>query len=340
LNVGALAVSVAALGALAVLTGTPIIAPRVPVTPQPVASTPPPSPIVHRVDALTPKTLAELLTLPPDQLERVDIGLMNLLCAEGLPGSEGADIPALLGIIDKWAEFVALETARYYHQFVRDPADYENSEPYFRMLVLLTALQRDLGVHYNLAKVNDPDFGNAKDQFIHGMVNSDNGGTCVSMPVLYVAVGRRLGYPMKLVLAREHVFCRWDDGKGTVKNFEGAGLGLTSYPDEHYREWPHPISDEELKHREFLVSLTPAEELSVFLAARGHCLSDHRRFKEARECYVQAARLFPSAGAYPYFVHRTDLAMNPPIRVQPGASRNPWANFGMPDVPMPGRRGP
>ncbi|MCO5053173.1 MAG: hypothetical protein M9920_12820 [Verrucomicrobiae bacterium] len=31
-----------------------------------------------------PRTLAELLALPPDQLEKVDIALINLLCAEGL----------------------------------------------------------------------------------------------------------------------------------------------------------------------------------------------------------------------------------------------------------------
>jgi len=35
-----------------------------------------------------PRSLAELLALPPDQLEKVDIARMNLLCAEGLRGSE------------------------------------------------------------------------------------------------------------------------------------------------------------------------------------------------------------------------------------------------------------
>ncbi len=40
------------------------------------------------------------------------------------------------------------------------------------------------------------------------MIADDNGGTCVSMPVLYTAVARRLGYPVKLVLAKGHAFCR------------------------------------------------------------------------------------------------------------------------------------
>lgn len=78
LNLAALVVTVGTLGALAVLSGAPTDPKPAPVAPHPVASTPPPSRIVRRADALTPKTLAELLALPPEQLERVDIGLMSL----------------------------------------------------------------------------------------------------------------------------------------------------------------------------------------------------------------------------------------------------------------------
>jgi hypothetical protein len=318
-----------AVGAVALLTAPdrPRAHPLAVAAPPVLASR---SSVVRRADALAPKSLAELLALPPDQLERVDIGLMNLLCAEGLPGSKGLDVAGALGTMDKWAEAVAAETLLCFPQFERDPADYENSESYFRMLVLVTVLQRDLGVHYNPERINDPDFGNSKDQFIHGMVNCENGGTCVSMPVLYAAIARRLGYPVKLALAHDHVYCRWDDGKGTVKNFDGAGRGLTSYDDLHYREWPRPITDDEMKHREFLLSLAPAEELSVFLAARGHCLMDHRRYGEARAMYAGAAGLFPSASAYRKLVRTADSAANPPVLVQPGTPHDPLRDWGIP----------
>jgi tetratricopeptide (TPR) repeat protein len=310
---------------------------RTPPVARPVASALQASPITRRSDALVPKSLAELLSLPPEQLDRVDIALTNLLCSEGLPGSEGLDAPAVLATLDKWAEAVALETARSWPQFLRDPGDYENSEGYFKALVLVTVLERDLGVRYNLERADQPDFRNSKDQFIHGMVNDANGGTCVSMPVLDLAVGRRLGYPLKLALAREHVFWRWDDGRSPPMNFNNAGRGLTSDPDEFYRSWPRPIGDEDLKHREFLVSLTPAEELAVFLAARGHCLMANRRYKEALVAYRAAADRHPSATAYRLFIAEANAALNPPILVQPGPPRNPWANFGMPDPPMPRR---
>ena len=42
---------------------------------------------------------------------------------------------------------------------------------------------------YNKQRVRDVDFKNSRDLFLHGMVGGASGGTCVSMPVLYVAVG-------------------------------------------------------------------------------------------------------------------------------------------------------
>jgi hypothetical protein len=162
------------------------------------------------------------------------------------------------------------------------------------MLCLITVLQLDLGVHYNMATVNDPNFSDSRDQFIHGMVNCDNGGTCVSMPVLYVAVARRLGYPVRLVQAKEHVFARWDDPKGERLNTEGAGQGMTTYPDAHYRKWPKPIADKEVEEGYYLKSLSPEEELAVFLAARGHCLVDNGRFAEALDVYREAAKRLPT----------------------------------------------
>lgn len=296
-------VAVVALGIAAVVTSTPQQPESRSVVTRPVvASTPPPKP---SADTIAPKSLPELLALTPDELAKVDVALMNLLCAEGLPGSEGIDIPGTLATLDKWAERTRLETARYYPRFLRNPAENNNSEADFKMLSLITVLQLDLGVHYNMAKVNDPDFGNSKDQFIHGMVNCNNGGTCVSMPVLYVAVARRLGYPVRLVQAKEHIFVRWDDPKGERLNIDGAGQGMNTYPDSHYRQWPKPITDEEVARGDYLKSLSPEEELAVFLAARAHCLVDNGRFAEALEVYREAAKRLPTPD-YQGFVKLTE----------------------------------
>ena len=141
------------------------------------------------------QSLADLLAMMPEQLAQVDIAEMNLLCATGLPGAEDLDIDRCLARIDEWAGKVKAETERHLYR-VHDPRyaeHYRHSEKYFRAEFLLQVLQEDCGVHYNMERVNSISFAQSKDLFIHGVVADPNGGTCVSMPVLYVAVGRRLG---------------------------------------------------------------------------------------------------------------------------------------------------
>lgn len=86
-------------------------------------------------------TLDALLALKPHQIDELDIGLTNLLCAEGLRGSEKLDLDKSLDRLDEMATRVRLETDRNMHRFRSNPAEYENSEPYYRMAMLVTVLQ-------------------------------------------------------------------------------------------------------------------------------------------------------------------------------------------------------
>lgn len=62
----------------------------------------------------------DLLSMSPDELAKVDLALMNLLCAKGLPDAENLDIPAILKQLDEWAAKVMLETERHLYR-VKDP---------------------------------------------------------------------------------------------------------------------------------------------------------------------------------------------------------------------------
>ena len=68
----------------------------------------------------------------------------------------------------------------------------------------------------------------------------------------------------------------------------------------------------DLDHREFLVSLTPKEELSLVLAARGHCLLANGRIDEAREAYRTAVRLFPTARQFRICLSELEARFAPP----------------------------
>lgn len=241
-------------------------------------------------------TLSQFCESPDEFLDRLDIAALNFLCAAELPGAETLDVGRYFDWLDEAARKADFDTRRHWHRFIAAPSTYNNSPGYYCCYYLLQALQEDFGVRYNPerarnlefgdAKYFDPDFKDARDLFIHGIIDGP-GGTCASMPVLYVAVGRRLGYPLKLVETRAHIFMRWDDPSGQrlgvpeVFNVEGAGEGIASYGDDHYRTWPEPWTDEEKSAGWYLKSLTPTEELTTFLCLRAECLTDNGRIDEA-----------------------------------------------------------
>jgi hypothetical protein len=147
------------------------------------------------------------------------------------------------------------------------------------MMMLVTVLQQDLGIHYNPERMQMPleplesetkFFADSQDVFIHGLLGEKRSGTCSSMPVLYVAIGRRLGYPLKLVTTKAHLFVRWDEGDKSF-NIEGTSMGFQCYPDDEYRRWPVPISSDEEKTEVCLKCLTPVQEFAVFASTRGLC---------------------------------------------------------------------
>ena len=90
---------------------------------------------------------------------------------------------------------------------------------------------------------------------------------CVINPVLYVAVGRRLGHPLKLVTTRGHLFARWDDDKERF-NIEATNEGLNCFPDKYYHHWPFELTELEIKSGRYLRSLTREEQLAVFADPR------------------------------------------------------------------------
>jgi hypothetical protein len=186
-------------------------------------------------------------------------------------------------------------------RFQRAPGEFNSSEAYFRMLCLVTMLQQDFGVRYspNRAKPSDgpvePNeafFADARDIFLHGLLGPRRTGTCASLPVLYVAVGRRLGYPLKLVAAKNHLFVRWESERERL-NIEATTQGLTTFDDDYYRRWPFPMTPDEERAERYLISLSPAEELSVFLSLRTQCLLAAGRWDEAIFSQEQVRRLAP-----------------------------------------------
>jgi hypothetical protein len=117
---------------------------------------------------------------------------------------------------------------------------------------------------------------------------------CGTLPVVYAAVARRLGYPLRLVRTLSHIFNRWDDrATGERLNVDASGHdGISFQPDEHYgRDWFDPLTAEEQWRYGYLKSLTPREELAHFVARRGFEWRSRQCYRKAIESFVIAADL-------------------------------------------------
>ncbi len=155
---------------------------------------------------------------------------------------------------------------------------------------MATALQRDIGI---LSRHEKPDFSDSRSRFMHAIFQG-LGGPCSMLPVLFTAIGRRFGYPLKLALAPEHLFARWEDPSGETFDIECTALGLKIPDDGYYMLWPMTLPPEHVEHTIYLKSMTPREELAVFLMQRAHCLALTNRNKEAIECALLAHRFAPT----------------------------------------------
>ncbi len=260
-------------------------------------------------DLKQPKTLAELLALPPAGLDKVDIALMNLLSAEGLRGAETVDVQQLLKTLDSWARWVGINTKHHYYRFVKDPKFFNDSEGDFRMAFLASTLQQQFGLRYNperaapqlrdgpFAEPGEVFFADSKDVFIHGLLAGNHYGTCSSMPVLFVAVAQRLGYPVHLAISKGHLLVRYEEGDHHF-NVEATSPGYAVYQDEHYKNWPLPTSDEEVKNEHYFQPLNGRETLAAFLSIRAACLTAAGHFEKAREAASIAHNLGPHSEGY------------------------------------------
>lgn len=236
-------------------------------------------------------------------LATYDIAFVNLACADGLPGAASlSEVRDCLRQLDEWAKFVRRYTELSHEQFFRtNPAQYRHSEAFFRSLCLVTALQRHCGLRYNPAKIPEDVPLETADTFIHGAILGE-GGTCATIPVVLAAVGRRLGYPIKIVSTRTaqsgHLFARWDDPEGERLNLEANSTGLGAADDNYYRTGKYALTPERERAGQFLKSMTPREELANFLAQRGCRWREQGRWRFTVESFAYASGLVPENAFY------------------------------------------
>jgi hypothetical protein len=148
-------------------------------------------------------------------------------------------------------------------------------------------------------------FADSKDVFIHGLLGDKHYGTCASMPFLYVAIGRRLGYPVTLATTATHFYVRYEEGNGKHLNVEATEhrAFLTPSDDEYKNPWELHLSDDEVKGMAYLQPMDNKQILGHSLLTRSVVLRSMKQYEKQAETWATAARYLPDTPLWKEIIH-------------------------------------
>jgi len=137
---------------------------------------------------------------------KIDIGVSALTIAKEF--YPDLDVKAYSAKIDRMVADVRILTGG-------------RADPDYRIRALNTYLYKTIGVKYDLS---DPHIERQENRYLNGILDTGK-GSCVTMPLLYLAIAQRLGYPIYPVKAPDHIFLRYMDPTLVQKNIEATGGG-------------------------------------------------------------------------------------------------------------------
>jgi len=136
-----------------------------------------------------------------------------------------------------------------------------SQDPETRIRVLNTVLFRYEGYHYDRSPLSR---SRQDYYFLNGILDTKQ-GICYTMPLLYIAVAQRLGYPIYPVHAPDHVFVRYLDPSFQQQNIETTSGGKYIGDDLYIRDFA--IGKRGLDSGSYMRTLTYHEFLADMLSA-------------------------------------------------------------------------
>lgn len=216
-------------------------------------------------DGLYVKSIEQILRLEPSE---IDLGIAALIVSE------------------QWSDMVA---GRRYQMQLDDMA-YDILErmeekgvgrDYRAISVINDYLFEELG-YKSIKEANNPD-----DLFLHHVMDNKK-GYCLSLSMLYLSIGERIGLPLYGVVVPGHFFVRYDDGDNIRFNIETTSKGLTA-PDEHYIDKFKVPANDTL----YLKNLNPLETLGCFFNNLGNSYMSVDDMSQAQLALERAVEINP-----------------------------------------------
>lgn len=220
-------------------------------------------------DAVLDREIARLMDLPENE---IDVGIAALTLAKEI--YPDTDVAAYSRKIDALADQV--------RRLANGSLD-----PEIRIRVINTVLYRREGFHYD----RDP-FSRSRQEyyFLTGVLDSKK-GICYTLPLLYVAVAQRVGYPMYPVAAPDHMFVRYADPAFKAQNIEATSGG--KYFEDSWYIQDFSISQSGLKSGAYLRTMTYREFMGQLLAANAFIWARKGNSGKAVSYLEKAVRLYP-----------------------------------------------
>lgn len=232
------------------------------------------SPFSHEVRAL--------LELPED---KIDVGRAALTFAKEI--YPAIDIAAYSRKID------AMTTAA--RRFVERYAPRADPESIIR--ALNTYYYKIWGVRYDNSAQGRT---RQENNFLHHILDTRE-GTCITIPMLYMAFAQRLGYPVYGVVAPEHTFVRFVDPRLKEQNIElTAEAGFE--PDEGYA-YRLNVSQKAIRNGAYLRTLTRRQYLGVLIQQNAIAIGAGGDLDRSIRCFEFAAELDPRNVYFPRNLH-------------------------------------
>ncbi len=129
-----------------------------------------------------------------------------------------------------------------------------------------------------------------KDLFLHSVMDRKS-GYCLSLSVLYLSIGERLGLPLYGVVVPGHFFVRYDDGKNIRFNIETTSGG-GSASDEHYlNKFNVPEGD---RNSIYMKNLNKMQTLGCFFNNLGNSYMDVGNLDSALLALERAIEINPT----------------------------------------------
>ncbi len=219
------------------------------------------------------QSIEDILKLPED---KIDIGLASLILAKEF--YPNLNIPFFLKAFDYLGD-------RFLYYFGK----YTNPDD--RIAALNTYLYRPGFWNDSVAFSYDDDdleVAKLKNNFINGYIASKK-GSCITMPLLYIIMGQKIGFPIYPVRSAKHFFARYIPEK-PIKHFREnieATNGGGFISDEQYKE-DILIPERAIKNGVYLRTLTKKQYIASLLLVNADEYLRQRNIEKAKEYYLLA----------------------------------------------------